>query len=231
MVMSTERVQVDKFGNVMVYKDGKWVRDTGITNRIKLALKKGTVKDKVGTVDNGVKITQSLVDKVNQKIQIQDKGRGVTESLKQETSPKGKPLYKDKPVRTEPKAPPKNAAAIAKEGAATVKAAEDARKLKTPEYEITSVKKDGKTTITVNVNGKPDADLKKALWKVVQNPKNLKGKESVKVGNKTVPISIVRDFWKAMPKEVTKSIMTPKGGPRIGGPLLGGGGMFMKQIK
>ena len=232
--MSEEKVQVDKYGNVMVYKDGKWVRDTGVTNRIKLALKKGTVKDKVGTVDNGVKITQSLVNKVNQKIMIQSKGRGVTESLKEETGPKGKPLYKDEVRARNPKSPPKSAAAIAKEGAATAKAAEDARKLKTPEYEVSRVKKDGKTQVTVMVNGKPDTDLKKALWKIVQNPKNLKGKENIKVGGKTVPISIVRDFWKAMPKEtsqaIVKKVYVGKGGGLRGG-VIGGGGMFPEQIK
>lgn len=232
----SEDIKIDKYGNVMVYENGKWVRNNVVTNQIKIGLKRGTIKDKIGSTHGGVKITQNLVNEVNKKFQISEKGRGVTSSLKQETGPKGKPLYKDKPVRTEPKAPPKDAKAKAAEATATQKAAKEAQRLKTPKYEITSVKKDGKTTVTVNVNGKPDADLKRALWKVVQNPKNLKGKESIRVGSKVIPIGIVRDFWKAMPKEVTKSIMTgpkvaPRGGGRIGGLPIGGGGLPFKHIK
>ena len=227
-----EDVKVDKFGNVMVYQNGKWVRNTLATNSIKIALRRGKVKDLLGTTSNGTKITQKLVNQVNQKLMVADKGRGVTSSLKQETGPKGKPLYKERPVRTEPKAPPKDATTRAKEAAATKEAAKEARRLKTPEFEISKRVVDGKTKVTVMHNGKEDVALKNAMWRIVQNPERLKGKDAIKVGDKTVPVSVLREFWRAMPKEVSKAIVNR---PAKGGGLRGGGigigGIGMEQIK
>jgi len=227
--------KVDQYGNVMVYENGKWVKNTSITNRIKLAIKRDKVKDLLGTVNNNVKITQEIINKVNQKLMIAEKGRGVTGSLTQETGPKNKPLYKDKPPRTEPKAPPKDTTAKAREAIDTKQTAKEAQKLKTPEFEIFKKVTDGKPEVKVLYKGEEDASLKKAMWKIVQNPNALKGKESIRIGNKSVPISILRQFWKAMPKEVSKSIVTkkptPKGGVMRGGVMLTGGGGLIEQIK
>ena len=227
-----EDVKVDKFGNVMVYQNGKWVRNTLATNSIKIALRRGKVKDLLGTTSNGTKITQQLVNQVNQKLMVADKGRGVTSSLQQETGPKGKPLYKDKPVRTEPKAPPKDATARAKEAAATKQAGKEAQRLKTPEFEVTKKVTGGKTEVRVLYKGKEDTALKNAMWRIVQNPERLKGKDVIRVGDKSVPVSVLREFWKAMPKEVSKAIVSKrvKGGPLRGGGI-GVGGIGMEQIK
>jgi hypothetical protein len=218
MVMSEERVQVDKYGNVMVKRaDGKWVRDQTLTNRIKLALKRNTTGKIIGETISGVKVTKELVGKVNAKVLIEQKGRGVTSSLKEETGPKGKPLYKDEVRARNPKSPPKSEAAIAKEGAATEKAGKEAQRLKTPEYEVSKKVTNGKTQVTVFYQGKEDNALKNAMTRILQNPAALKGKELIKIGGKSVPISVLRDFWKAMPKETITAIA--KAGSRAAGPL------------
>jgi hypothetical protein len=134
-----ENVKVDQYGNVMVKRaDGVWIRDTTLTNKIKNALKRNTTGKIIGETISGVKVTRGLVGQVNKKVLIEQKGRGVTSSLKQETGEKvtwsksksfesgqgnvgsgrvkveGKPLYKDSQYRGTPKGPPKTAAARAK---------------------------------------------------------------------------------------------------------------------
>lgn len=202
-------VQVDKYGNVMVKRaDGKWVRDQTLTNKIKLALRKNTTGKIIGETISGVKVTRELVGKVNQKVLIEQKGRGVSSALKEESG---------KRVTSSPKGPPKTAATRAKEAAATEKAGKEAQRLKTPEYEVSRKVTNGKTQVTVFYQGKEDNALKNAMTRILQNPAALKGKEIIKIGGKSVPISVLRDFWKAMPKETITAIA--KAGSKVAGPL------------
>jgi hypothetical protein len=237
-----ENVKVDQYGNVMVRRaDGVWIRDTTLTNKIKNALKRNTTGKIIGETISGVKVTRGLVGQVNKKVLIEQKGRGVTSSLKQETGEKvtwsksksfesgqgnvgsgrvkveGKPLYKDSQYRGTPKGPPKTAAAKAAEAAATEKAGKEAQRLKAPEYEVSRKVTNGKTQVTVFYQGKEDSALKNAMTRILQNPAALKGKEIIKIGGKSVPISVLRDFWKAMPKETITAIA--KAGSRAAGPL------------
>lgn len=213
-----ENVKVDKYGTVMVKRaDGVWIKDIKLTNAIKSALNKNTTGKIIGETVSGVKVTRELVSQVNKKVLVEQKGRGVTSSLKQELGPKGKPLYKDSQYRSTPQGPPKTAATRAAEAAATEKAGKEAQRLKTPEYEVSRKVTNGKTQVTVLYQGKEDNVLKNAMIRILQNPAALKGKEIIKIGGKSVPISVLRNFWKAMPKETITAIA--KAGSRVAGPL------------